>query len=168
MSIPDPSPGFLERAEAAAATLERLAREQPPSVLTDADERTGERWEWGQVWAHLAEFPSYWMDRIREVLEADPSGDPRPFGRVSTDPDRVGAIERDRATPVDQLMARVRERLVALGALLGAMSPEDWARTVRHSTLGTMDMPRVFEVFLVGHIEDHARQLESLVEAEGG
>jgi hypothetical protein len=31
-----------------------------------------------------------------------------------------------------------------------------------------MDMPRVFNEFLVGHLESHAEQLEGLLEARGG
>jgi hypothetical protein len=153
---------MLRRVEAAAARLEGLAGEPAPDGMTDPDEPSGERWEWGQVWAHLAEFPGYWMDCVRDVLEADPAGDPRPFGRTKADPDRVAAIERDRSTPVPELMASLREELVGLGALLGSMTKEDWARRVEHSTLGTMDMTRAFEEFLVGHLEDHAAQLESL------
>jgi hypothetical protein len=61
-------------------------------------------------------------------------------------------------------MGDLREQLVRLGALLGGMAPEDWARPVQHPTLGTMELPRVFETFLVGHLEDHAAQLESLTE----
>jgi hypothetical protein len=155
---------MVERVEAVAERLERLAPAPAPARLTDPDELGGERWEWGQVWAHLAEFPEYWMDRIREVLDADPGGDPRPFGRTKEDPDRVGAIERDRARPPSELMGVLREELVRLGSLLGAMAPEDWGRPVQHPTLGTMEMPRVFETFLVGHLEDHAAQLESLTE----
>lgn len=164
MSAADLSPRMVERVEAVAERLERLAVAPAPSALTDPDEPGGEQWEWGQVWAHLAEFPDYWMDRIGEVLDADPAGDPRPFGRTKEDPHRVGAIERDRSTPPPELMGALREQLVRLGALLGGMAPEDWARPVQHPTLGTMEMPRVFETFLVGHLEDHAAQLESLTE----
>jgi hypothetical protein len=164
VSASDPSPSMLERVEAVAKRFERLAVAPVPAGLTDPDEPGGERWEWGQVWAHLAEFPEYWMDRIREVLDADPSGDPRPFGRTKDDADRIGAIERDRSAPPSELMGVLREQLVRIGALLGGMTPEDWARPVQHPTLGTMEMPRVFETFLVGHLEDHAAQLESLTE----
>ena len=34
---------------------------------------------------------------------------------------------------------------------------------MHHLVLGEMDMPRVFEVFLVGHLEEHANQLEGLL-----
>ncbi|MFL5797549.1 MAG: DinB family protein [Actinomycetota bacterium] len=162
-----PAEAFVERLEAARARLERLAGAEPaPGALTDADEPTGERWEWGQVWAHLAEFPGYWMARLREVFASaarDRSGEPPPFGRTSTDPGRIAAIERDRDTPPERLMVRLRGDLDDLRELLAEMSPADWELHVRHPTLGVLDAPRVFETFLVGHLEAHAGQLESLL-----
>ena len=162
-----PAEAYLERLEAVRARLDRLASAEPPTgALTHADEPTGERWEWGQVWAHLAEFPGYWMARLREVLAGagrTRSGEPPPFGRISTDPGRVAAIERDRHTPPERLMVRLGGDLDDLRELLAEMSPPDWEFRVRHQTLGVLDMPRVFETFLVGHLEAHAGQLESLL-----
>jgi hypothetical protein len=139
-----------------------LARSEPPTSLTNPDERTGERWEWGQAWAHIVEFVPYWIRQVRKVL-AEPASEPPPFGRVQTDTDRVEAIERDRHEPTDVMFERLSGPLEDLRALIREMSPQDWAREVRHSTLGDMAMPRVFEVFLVGHLESHADQLEGLL-----
>jgi hypothetical protein len=162
-----PAEAFLERLEAVQARLERLARAEPaPGALTDADEPTGERWDWGQVWAHVAEFPGYWMARLREVFAVSgrgPDTEPPPFGRTASDPGRIAAIERERHTPAERLMVRLRGDLDDLRDLLAEMSPADWDVRVRHSTLGVLDMPRVFETFLVGHLERHADQLESLL-----
>src|SRR5919198_752694 len=72
--------------------------------LTSPDPPTGERWEWGQVWAHLSEFCPYWMGQVRLVLESPQSEDPMPFGRVKSDPARVAAIEADRGRPPAELM----------------------------------------------------------------
>jgi len=166
-----PAEAFLERLEAVRARLERLARVEPPAgALTDADEPPGERWEWGQVWAHLAESPASWMARIREVL-ADPAGrggrEPPPFGRTTADPDRIAAIERDRHTPPERLMVRLGGDLDDLRDLTAEMSAADWETRVHHSTLGVLDMSRVFEGFLVGHLEAHAGQLEGLLSSQG-
>ena len=43
-----------------------------PAGLTDPDPGAEERWEAGQVWAHLAEFPGYWLDQIRGSSPAAP------------------------------------------------------------------------------------------------
>ncbi len=46
-----------------------------PSTLTDPDPGAEERWEAGQVWAHLAEFPGYWLEQVRAVLAASHARD---------------------------------------------------------------------------------------------
>jgi hypothetical protein len=159
-----PAEELRERLEAVRVRLERLAERQPAEgSLTAADEPSGEQWEWGQVWAHTAEFPAYWMARLREVFAQSPANDPLPFGRTKADPDRIGAIERDRNVSTHELMVRLRGDLDDLNDLLADMSGTDWSRTVRHQTLGVMDMPRVFEEFFVGHLEAHAAQLEGLL-----
>ena len=159
-----PAEAFLERLEAARAHLERLAPQRPPEgALTDADQPSGEQWDWGQVWAHTAEFPAYWMARLREVFAKPDTGDAPPFGRTKADPDRISAIERDRNTPAAELLIGLRGDLDDLRDLLAEMSANDWDRRVTHSTLGVLDMPRVFDDFLVGHLEGHAAQLEGLL-----
>ncbi len=76
--------------------------------LTAADEPTGEQWEEGQVWAHLAEFGAYWRRELRLIVDAG-SDDPVPFGRTKRDPHRIAMIEAHRATPV----ARTRRHRAA-------------------------------------------------------
>ena len=161
-----PAEGFLERLEVARAHVERLAEATPPAgALTDADEPTGEQWEWGQVWGHIAEFPAYWTARLREVFAQPASADPVPFGRSRTDPVRLAAIEEGRGLSADQVIVPLRGDLDDVRDLLADMSAADWERHVHHQVLGEMDMPRALEVFLVGHLEEHAAQLEGLLPA---
>jgi hypothetical protein len=152
---------LLSRLEAVAERLRRHAGSVAPAALTAPDPPTGERWDWGQAWAHLAEFVPYWMDQVRLALEADPD-EPVPFGRTKADPGRIAAIERDRRLPVSQLMDRLEAHVAELKAMIWSLSPDDWTRRVSHSTMGIMDMPRVFDEFLVGHLEQHADQLDQL------
>jgi DinB family protein len=162
-----PAQGFAERLGAVRSRLARLAAMPPPKALTDPDARTGERWEWGQAWAHVAEFPAYWMRQVRLTV-AVPGDEPVPLGRVSSDPARIAAIEADRHTSTADIWARLSTELDELGRLIGELTDEQWARRGIHSTLGVMDMPMVFNEFLVGHLESHAEQLEGLLEARGG
>ncbi|MDP9341093.1 MAG: hypothetical protein M3Q23_03070 [Actinomycetota bacterium] len=154
---------LIARVDAVAERLERLAPHPPPAGLTDPDQPGGERWEWGQVWAHVAEFPEYWLDQIDEAF-ASPDEGPVSFGRTKADPHRVEAIERDRRTPPADLMARIEPQLARLRAAVVGFTPEQWStRRFAHPTLGQMDLSRIMEDFLVGHLEAHADQLESLV-----
>jgi hypothetical protein len=152
---------LLARLNAVAGRLRMHARSPAPSGLTAPDPPTGERWEWGQVWAHLAEFIPYWMGQVRLALAAD-EDPPLSFGRVKSDPDRVAAIERGRNRPVPELMDRLEAQLRELEQLIATLSPEEWVRLVAHPTLGIMDMHRGFDEFLVGHLEQHADQLDRL------
>ena len=156
---------FLPRLEDVSRRLERHAETPRPEGLTEPDPPTGERWEWGQVWAHLAEFPAYWMEQIALLLGDDRS-EPVPFGRVKSDPARLSAIEAGRGGPSEGHWERLDAHIGELRRLLVEMSPEAWSKRGIHQTLGVMDMKRIVDEFLVGHLEEHADQLDALV-AEG-
>jgi hypothetical protein len=122
------------------ARLERHADSPPADGLTDPDPPTGERWDWGQVWAHLGEFVPYWSAQVRLIVQTG-GRDPVPFGRTKQDPVRIAAIEADRHRPPAELMARLASHLEELRALIRDLRPEDWGRRGAHSTLGVMEMP---------------------------
>ena len=155
---------LLTRLAAVERRLAELAaRETRPDALTDPDEATGERWEAGQAWAHLAEFPGYWLEQMRIVVAGyDPAGEPVPFGRVKTDAARLAAIERDRSTDRAALMGRVAAGIAAVAAEVPQVPEEAWSARGVHPTLGVMPLERILERFIVGHLEEHADQLEPL------
>jgi hypothetical protein len=147
---------WVERLDAVRTRLEKLAA-RDASGLTAPDESTGEQWEAGQVWAHLAEFGGYWLGELDKVLAGAAS-----FGRVKTDAGRIAAIEAGRHLPVSVHVEIVERSLDALRARLVAMTDDDWARVSHHSTLGDMTIDDQMQHFHVGHYEEHADQLESL------
>lgn len=157
---------YLEQLEAVEARLAATAAaEPPPGSLTSADADTGERWEHGQVWAHLSEFIPYWIAEARPVLQEQPSGGLVPFGRTKRDPERIGAIERNRHEPVSVLWGETRTDIAALRTFLATIAPDQWAISGLHPTLGSMTVDELVERFLVGHLEEHAEQLEGMVTA---
>ncbi|HEY6471012.1 MAG TPA: hypothetical protein VI434_14730 [Candidatus Dormibacteraeota bacterium] len=154
---------FLQRLDAAEARLATLAADEPqPDALTDADPSSGERWDRGQVWAHLAEFIPYWIGQTRPVLRGQASEEPVPFGRTKSDPERIGAIERDRHEAVSTLWASTHEDIGLLRTFLGDLSNEQWLDVGLHPTRGPMTVSEITEEFLVGHLEQHADQLDRL------
>lgn len=152
---------FIERLAAAEQRLAKQAARNSAMGLTSADTFTGERWEWGQVWAHLAEFVPYWMREVRGVARAG-GHQPAPFGRTKADPDRLAVIERDRSRPTAELWGDLQHAMAELRDLLGEMDDKAWKASGRHQTLGVMPMERIVDEFLVGHLEEHAAQLEGL------
>ena len=109
--------------------------------------------------------------RVHPVLDrtdaANParaaSGEPVPFGRTKSDPERIGAIERDRHEAVSTLWASTREDIALLRTFLSGLLPEQWLDVGRHPTRGPMPVADITEEFLVGHLEQHADQLEGLL-----
>jgi hypothetical protein len=152
---------LVERMAAAESRLADHAARPLPSGLADPDPGAEERWEAGQVWAHLAEFPAYWLGQARTIVGAA-IDEPVPFGRIKTDPDRVGAVERDRHTDPAALLARVRDSLAEITDTLRTWPPDAWTRIGLHPTLGEMGMERIVERFIVAHLEEHADQLDSI------
>lgn len=155
---------FLQRLDAVESRLRRHATAPPASVrghLTAADRGTGEQWEWGQVWAHLAEFVPYWMAQARVVIDTY-RGEPVPFGRVKSNPERVAAIARDRGTGVDTLWARLDAQIGDLRSFLTELPAKAWSARGAHQTLGVMPLDHIVDEFLVGHLEQHADQLDGL------
>jgi hypothetical protein len=137
-----------------------------PSALTEPDPGGGERWEAGQVWAHLAEFPGYWLGQVRAILAAPAHQVPQ-FGRTASDPGRIAAIERDRHTDPPALLARVRASLGEVSEAVGGLSPDDWRRRGSHPTRGELTVEGIVERFIVAHLEEHADQLDLLVQRAG-
>lgn len=153
---------WLRRLELVDARLAAQATRPSRAGLTEPDAGSGERWEAAQVWAHLAEFPGYWTREVGRILEADPAAGAVPFGRTKTDPGRVAAIAHDRDTGIAELRRRVSAGIATVAATLQAMEDADWGRTGRHPSLGVVGMDGIMQEFLVGHLEEHAAQLEGL------
>lgn len=155
---------YLSRLAAAERRLVDHAARPLPAGLTDPDPDASERWEAGQVWAHLAEFPGYWPEQIRRLLTARAQGaiEPIPFGRTRADPGRIAAIERERRTDPGELLRRVTSQLAEIGTMLRDLPGEAWTARGQHPALGEMTLPTIVERFIVAHLEEHADQLDGL------
>jgi hypothetical protein len=148
--------GPAERLLAAAGRIRASALVPPDDALTDPDPDSGERWDRGQVLAHVAEMLPYWA-RQAELIAA---GRQAEFGRVKSDPDRIAAIERDRREDPQRLLGRVDEGVAAVLALLDRLDAQALARTGHHQTLGDMTVAEIVDRFAVAHLEEHADQLD--------
>ena len=156
----DPEAEYQRRLAAVDARLRALSQQRLEG-RTDPDPATGERWEAGEMWAHLAEFIPYWIGEAERVLAED-SGDPVPFGRARANPERVAAIERDRHRGTTALWHDVREDLSDLRAFLGDITERGWRVRGLHPTQGVMPVSQIVEEMLIGHLEEHAGQLERM------
>ncbi|MEX0625054.1 MAG: threonine/serine dehydratase [Chloroflexota bacterium] len=157
----NPVPDRLARVE---RRLVAHAARPLPSGLTDPDPGASERWEAGQVWAHLAEFPGYWLDQVRKLLAARAAGaaEPIPFGRTKADAGRIAAIELERRTDPAELLRRVTAQIGDASATLQGLPPEAWQARGLHPSVGEMSLGAIVERFVLSHLEEHADQLDGL------
>jgi hypothetical protein len=120
--------------------------------------------DWGpkELLAHTAEMLGYWPAQIDRILGGGP--EPVPFGRVSTDPERIERIGRDRQLPTAELFDQVATGARRLEARIQSLSAQDAARGGLHPRLGEMSVSGIIERFLVGHLEDHVEQLRAILE----
>lgn len=152
---------LLARLADAERRLAEHAAAPLPDGLSDPDPGAEERWEAGQIWAHLAEFPAYWLAQAQRVI-AQPTQPPVPFGRVKTDSGRIAAIERDRHTDPAALLERVRASLADVTDAARSWETDTWRLRGMHPSLGAMTVERLMERFIVDHLEEHADQLDAL------
>jgi len=151
---------WLDRLDVA---LERLRKH----AATDHDGFTRpvpgeqEQWEADQVWAHVAEFGDYWQVRLHEILDAA-SDAPVAFGRTRHDQARIDAIASNRSREVAAQMDTIERSADRLRALLAELSDADWGRVGLHPTLGEMGLDAQLQTFHIGHLEEHADQLDEL------
>ena len=160
-----------------AARLERAAGRLAalrPQVLAGAPWPLAERFgtepeaAWGppEVLAHVAEMLGYWRGELERILDA--AADPVPFGRVADDPLRIGLIARDRTLPPAVLLDRIESGARAWRDRLATLGEHDVTRRGAHPTLGELGVPAFVERFVVGHVEEHATQLERVLEGRSG
>lgn len=152
---------WLVRLLAVEEQLVALEQAGRRAGLTEPDPGGDERWEDAQVWAHLGEFPDYWVNQLLVVLNEGRSG-PATFGRTKADRSRRGAVAGARREDVGLYLRRLLGACDHLRAVLSGMDSTDWAARGTHPTLGAMDVPAILEEFLVGHLEEHAAQLKAL------
>jgi DinB family protein len=154
----------LEAGRAAMAGLRDAVEAREPWPLSEAYGAEPES-DWGpqEVLAHVAEMAPYWLGQIEAILAAPPEPAPA-FGRVATDPGRIERIGKDRTLPPGELFDRVDRAMGEAVARLRRLGPAESRRLGLHTRLGEMPVERIFERFIVEHVEDHVRQLEEILE----
>jgi hypothetical protein len=152
----------LRRAQARLVALRpRVAGGAPWSLAERFDHTEEAAWGPPELLAHVAEMLPYWQGEVERILAGGP--EPVPFGRVGTDANRIGRIERDRTLPLDELDRSVDKAVERWVARLAELSPADFRRLGLHPTLREMTVAAIVTRFVVGHLDEHARQLEEIL-----
>jgi hypothetical protein len=160
MALEDLNPRLLaahERLEALRPEVEAGSWPLSPQFGVEPEAT----WTPPELLAHLAEMLPYWFGQIERILEGHP--EPVPFGRLQNDAERVGAIGRDRTLPPAELYDRIAIGVDALVGRFATLAPDEAARRGTHPTLGEMTLEAVVVRMVVGHLEDHATQLQAML-----
>jgi hypothetical protein len=91
-----------------------------------------------------------------------------PFGRVGTDEVRIAIIGRDRSLPADELFERIDDGFERWTRRLSTLTPEEWTRSGSHPARGDMTIDAIVGRMVVAHTEEHASQLEGLLDTAAG
>jgi hypothetical protein len=124
--------------------------------------------DWGprEVLAHVNEMLPYWATQIRVILAGNPA-EATPFGRISTDPDRIGRIAADRELRAGDLLDRIAVGLAIVEDVLTGLTPADLERRGVHATRGEMTVGGSVDLFLVSHVAEHVEQLQAILARRG-
>ena len=159
----------LESAARAIAELEPEIQAHGPWAMAEQFGTEPEA-SWGppELLAHVSEMLPYWMGEIERIVEAPPSADPVPFGRVAGDSVRIAIIGRDRTIPIRELLARISADARRVGARLRELEAAgETGRSGLHPRIGPMVLPDIAERFLATHASEHVRQLRDILDAAG-
>ena len=123
---------------------------------------------WGppELLAHVSEMLPYWLGEVARILAGSP--DPVPFGRIGDDPLRIAIIGRDRTLPPTELFARTENGVERWVERVSGLSAAEMARRGLHQTRGEMTIEEIVERQVIGHLEEHARQLDEILAVPPG
>ena len=157
--------GSMDRLRAARAGLEAtragVEARAPWPLAATIDDSAEAQWGPPEVLAHVAEMVPYWQGEMERVLAG--SLEPVPFGRIASDPIRIGILGRDRSLPPRELYDRTIAALDRLERRLSSLTPADLTRRGLHPTRGEMTVGAMPERFVIGHLADHVVQIETLL-----
>jgi hypothetical protein len=159
--------GRIERAvESLAGQRQRVEAGEPWPLSARFGTEPEASWGPRETLAHVTEMVPFWLGEIERILAGQ--GEPVPFGRVASNELRIGVIERDRSLPLRELFARLEADAGRLARRLAELSPAEADRTGVHPTLGVVTVRQAGERFVAGHLEDHAAQIEAILEVRDG
>jgi hypothetical protein len=125
-------------------------RQGPP------DPKSGERWDRYNVLGHTAEFVPFWVGELRSAMDG------LPFGRQPGSTARQQAVDSGRVVGEAELRRQIDAGFDDLERLLNDVTPEMLDRTVTMRGRGEETVRWALESLLVGHLEEHCRQLAEL------
>ncbi len=154
---------YLVRLDAAGSALAATqpAVQKGAPWPTGAMEQGGPEHEWApvEVLAHVGEMLPFWLGELERVVAGAPG--PTPYGRTSGDQIRGLSVARDASLPIRELYARIDASIDRYRARLPELTDAEVAAIGLHPSRGEQRIEDLLETVVVGHLEEHVRQLAS-------
>lgn len=165
MTTDDPLQRLRAAAERFASTRPAVVERSPWPLAERFDDVPEAAWGPPEVLSHVAEMIPFWQGEMERILAgwAAGSGDPVPFGRIASDAVRLAVLERDRSLPPPELYDRIAWEVDRFERRLSTLTADDRSRVGLHAKLGPMTIEAIPERFVIGHLADHAVQLETIL-----
>ena len=166
MTIEDQLLRLRAATERFAATRPAVVEGSPWPLAARFDDAPEAEWGLPEVLAHVAEMIPFWQGEMERILAGGAAGvvmEPVPFGRVASDTVRIAVLERDRSLPAAELYDRIAWSVERFERRLRSLTGEERARFGLHPRLGAMTIEAIPERFVIGHLADHAVQLETIL-----
>jgi hypothetical protein len=125
------------------------------------DEKTGERWDRANALGHVAEMLPFWTSQMRGIIGGGTEVGRGEAGQLR----RRAGIDSGRVASEEDLRGSVAAGVEGLLLLLDEMREEDLDRHAHYrsqSGESDVELRQLLDTLLVGHLEEHVQQLESL------
>jgi hypothetical protein len=153
---------LLDELEDAAAELEAAARAVPAPLFHQRP--AAEEWSAGEILAHMADSPRFYVSEVRRLLQEGGGT----FGRPNDHPSRLDPVRLHGGDSLEQALASNREGVATARVLLEELTDRDLAVPARHPRAGQCDVDGLIARFIVDHRRNHAQQIrENVVTLEG-
>jgi len=164
MNALDAQASRLEAAAAAILALRDRVERAGPWPLAELYGTESEA-SWGppELLAHADEMLPFWLGEVERILDG-PAGVPVPFGRLASDPIRIGVIGRDRNVPLRELFARLEADAARVARRMRELAAHEAGRIGVHPVRGELTVEDLFERFVTGHLEEHVVQLREILD----
>jgi hypothetical protein len=113
--------------------------------------------------AHVAEMLPYWANQCAAIAQAPG----KQFGRTHDDPGRLQAIDQHGEDALAVIGPSILASLHQALDTLRTIDESRWALRGQHPTRGSMSIQQVVDTFMVGHVDDHLKQVRAALAALG-
>jgi uncharacterized damage-inducible protein DinB len=162
MTVSKRAQELLADLEAAAAELEAAARAVPAPLFHQRP--AAEEWSAGEILAHMANSPRFYVSEVRRLLQEGGGT----FGRPPDHPSRLDPVRLHGGDSLEQALASNREGVATARDLLQELTDRDLAVPARHPRAGEYDVDGLIARFIITHRRIHAQQIrENVVTLEG-